>query len=112
MVVASASHHQVGGGYGVRRRKMRHAPLWRAKKRPASKQARWSAFIDGQPEDCRPGNLYHLSTSDKCQSGYDCVSGHIRGTPPTQLVDNEVAEREGFEPSEGLLLHRFSKPAL
>jgi hypothetical protein len=23
-----------------------------------------------------------------------------------------LAEREGFEPSEGLLLHRFSKPAL
>jgi hypothetical protein len=23
-----------------------------------------------------------------------------------------MAEREGFEPSEGLLLHRFSKPAL
>ena len=28
------------------------------------------------------------------------------------LLMMELAEREGFEPSEGLLLHRFSKPAL
>jgi hypothetical protein len=31
------------------------------------------------------------------------------GTDP---IRNQLAEREGFEPSEGLLLHRFSKPAL
>src|SRR5579872_4609817 len=54
-----------------------HAASWRAKKRPASKQARWSAFIDGQPEDCRPCHHYHPPMSCRCQRCYDCVSAQM-----------------------------------